>query len=78
MSVRLQEMREASSGTHIVVDGVSNPSAQSGGTQLSKSASYICQTGWARLKSICLAKYRWESREQHVEEAVDTAGDCGQ
>lgn len=78
MSVRLQEMREGNFGTHIVIDGVSNPSAQSCGTQLSESASYICQTGWARLKSIYLAKYGWESREKHVEEAVDTAGGCGQ
>lgn len=78
VSVRLQEMREGSFGTHIVVDGVSYPSAQGRGTQLSESASYICQASWARLKSICFAKYRWESREKHVEEAVDTASDCGQ
>lgn len=78
VSVRLQEMREGSFGTHIVVDGVSNPSAQSRGTQLSKPASYIGQTGWARLESIYLAKYRWESREKHVEKTVDTAGCCGQ
>lgn len=78
VSVRPQEMREGSSSAHIMVYGVSNPSAQSRSTQLSESASYVCQTGWARLKPIYLAKYRWESREKHVEEAVDTAGDCRQ
>lgn len=76
-SARLQEMREGGSGTHIVVDGVSYPSAQSRGTKFSKSASYVRQTGWARLKSIYLAKYRWEGRKKHVEEAVNTVvGGC--